>query len=421
MKNEMYSIWHEVLGDFATSTFVWQLLAIITALLFAGLINRILRVYVTRHSPIEWRIAIQGINRVLFPLTALLFLTLARLIIQHWQHVGMIKLATTLLIAMAVIRLAVYALRYVFSPSGWVEKTEHVIATSIWIILALHLSGLLPDILQSLDDVVFSVGKLRISLLVFLQGLSTVVITVVAALWISRIIENRLMRAEHLNANMRVVIGKVLRIVLTVAGVLTAFSIMGLDITLLSVFGGALGVGLGFGLQKIASNFVSGFIILLDDSIHMGDIITIDAHYGIVSDLRARYLVLRKHDGTEVVIPNETLITTPVINHSFTDNKARIQMAMQVSYDSPLELAMQLMKDAAMEHERVLKQPEPEVLIKGFGESGIDLLLSFWIPDPEEGSAGMQSAIYMAIWKRFNAQGVHVPYPQREIRIVKQE
>ena len=150
----------------------------------------------------------------------------------------------------------------------------------------------------------------------------------------------------------------------------------------------------------------------------MGDVITVDNHYGVISDLRSRYMVLRKLDGTQVVIPNETFITNAVINHSFTDRKARVQMPMQVSYDSPLELAMQIMREAAHAQTRVLNDPAPEVQIKGFGENGIDLSLSIWIPDPEEGSSSLQSAIYLNIWRAFQQHAISIPFPQREIRIL---
>ena len=216
----------------------------------------------------------------------------------------------------------------------------------------------------------------------------------------------------------RVVMTKLVRILLTLVGVLVALSAVGFDITLLSVFGGALGVGLGFGLQKIASNYVSGFIILLDESVHLGDVITLDGHYGVVEQIRSRYLVLRKLDNTEVIIPNETLIASAVINHSLTDRRAKVQMPIQVSYEGDLELAMRIMREAAERHPRVLDDPAPEVHLKGFGESGIDLQLSFWIPDPEEGSSSLQSALYLEIWRAFQVQGVSVPYPQREIRIL---
>jgi small-conductance mechanosensitive channel len=419
MKNEMFTVWQEILGDFNHPVFIWQIVIIVLGLATAWMINGILRRYVMAHAPLDWKAAIGGINRVLFPLSALVFIFVAKLIMHQWYHVSALKLAVTLLFAMAVIRLAVYALRYIFSPSGWLYKTEHLLAGTIWFLLALHLSGVLPDLLQALDDVSFSIGKNKLSLLLIIQGLVTVVLTVIVALWLSRMIENRLMRTEQLNGNMRVVITKVVRIILTVMAVLFAFSAIGLDLTLLSVFGGALGVGLGFGLQKIASNFVSGFIILLDDSMRMGDIITVDHHYGIVRDLRARYLVLAKLDGTQVVIPNETLITNPVINHSYADRRGKAELSLQVSYDSDLELAIQLLKQAAQTQERVMQTPAPEVLVKGFGESGIDLTLTVWIPDPEVGHGGLVSTIYQEIWRAFKLNNISIPYPQREIRILE--
>jgi small-conductance mechanosensitive channel len=226
------------------------------------------------------------------------------------------------------------------------------------------------------------------------------------------------MRNEHINMNMRVVMSKLLRGFLLVIALLIGLSAVGLDVTLLSVFGGALGVGLGFGLQRIASNYVSGFIILLDRSMQIGDVLTVDNHYGVVTDLRTRYLVLRKLDDTEVIIPNEMLIINPVINHSHTDPKARVQLPVQISYDSPLELAMQLVTDAAKQHERVLAKPAPVVHIKGFADNGIDLVLTFWMPDPEEGPAAMQSDVYLAIWHAFKANNITIPYPQREVRLL---
>jgi small-conductance mechanosensitive channel len=319
---------------------------------------------------------------------------------------------------MAAIRLVVYALRYIFAPSGWVRAMESTISAIVWVILALHLSGLLPEILAALEDVSFSVGKHPITLLLVIQALFTVLIVLVIALWVSAMLENKLMRSEHISINMRVVLSKLLRIVLSVVAILMALSAIGFDITLLSVFGGALGVGIGLGLQKIASNYVSGFILLTDKSMQIGDVITVDNHYGVVSDLRSRYMVLRKLDGTQVIIPNEILITNAVINHSYIEHKSRVEISVQVSYESPLEQAMQLMRDAANNQPRVLIEPAPEVQIKGFGENGIDLILTAWVPDPEEGTAGLQSAIFLEIWRSFQKHAILIPYPQREVRIL---
>ncbi len=414
-------IWQEVWADIFTPAGFWQLAIIGAACVAAWALNGALRAYVRKRAQ-EIRnaqtleVTVHGINRVLYPLTALIVVWLAKVILAQSQHVSLLKLASHLLLAMAAIRLVVYILRYIFAQRGWVKKTENVIAVCIWAILALYLSGLMPELVNALEEMSFTIGKNKVNLLLIIQALLTVVITVIIALWLSRMIENRLMQTTHFNPNMRVVLSKVLRIMLTVFAVLFAFSAIGLDITLLSVFGGALGVGLGFGLQKIASNFISGFILLLDDSMHIGDIITVEGHYGVVSDLRARYLVLKKLDGTEVVIPNETLIAHPVVNHSFTDHKARVQMPIQISYDSPLELALRLMEAAAKQHSRVLAEPVPQALLKGFGEKGIDLMLNLWIPDPEEGSAALQSEIYLEIWQAFMANGVFMPYPPREVK-----
>lgn len=418
MNPEMHLMWQEFLADLTTPAFAWQAGILIVSLLLAWSINGLLRAYVMRRAPETWKVAIGGINRVLFPLSSLAFVTIGKLLLSYWGHTSLLILATKLLIAMAVIRLAVYALRFIFAPSGWLKTMESAISTTVWVLLALHLSGLLPQVRMVLEEVSFKIGKSPVNLLQILQAVLTVLVTLFFALWLSRILENKLMRSEHLGINMRVILSKVVRIALSFTAILMALSAVGLDITLLSVFGGALGVGLGFGLQKIASNYVSGFIILTDKSMQIGDVVTIDNHYGVVDDLRSRYMILRKLDGTQVIIPNENLITNPVINHSLAENKARVQLFVQVSYESPLKLAMQLMCDAASRQPRVLVEPKPEARIEAFGESGIDLSLNIWIPDPEEGSASLRSAIYLDIWEAFQANGISIPYPQREIRIL---
>jgi small-conductance mechanosensitive channel len=408
----------EILADIATPAGLWQLAVVIAACAAAWAINGLLRARVMRYAPEHWKLGIGGINRVLFPLSTLLFVLTGKLILAYWQHTSFLLLVSKLLLAMAAIRLVVYALRYIIEPGGLLKTLENTIAGAIWILLALHLSGILPEILSALEAIEFKIGKNPVNLLLALQGILTILITIFIALWCSRIFENRLLRVNNINMNLRVVLAKLLRVMLLFIAVLIALSAVGLDITMLSVFGGALGVGLGFGLQRIASNYVSGFIILLDKSMQIGDVVTIDVHYGVVSDLRTRYLVLRKLDGTEVIIPNETLITNPVINHSFSDHKARVQMPIQVSYDSALELAMQVMQGAAERHPRVMVEPAPAVQIKGFGESGIDLMLTIWIPDPEEGSAALQSEIYLEIWQAFKQNNISIPFPQREVRII---
>lgn len=401
MNNEILHIWQELLADLKTSAVLWQLAVIFAAVTLAWMLNGALRSYVMAKAPEHWKVAIGSVNRMLFPLTTLFFIVISQLVLSGWQHISLLQLASRLFLAMAVIRLAVYLLRYLFSPSGWLKSLENLIGWGVWGLLALHLTGVLPQIMQGMQDMRFNIGKNPVNLLLVLQALLTVIITIFIALWLSRLLENKLMRAEQVNVNLRVVLGKLIRIILLFIATLVALSAVGLDITLLSVFGGALGVGLGFGLQRIASNYVSGFIILLDKSMQIGDVISVDKHYGVVQDLRSRYMVLGKLDGTHVIIPNESLITTAVINHSLTEHKGRVQVELAINVNSPLELALQLMQDIAKLQIRVLQTPSPAARIKGFTENGVELTLTVWISDPEKGALSLQSALFLDIWKVF--------------------
>lgn len=419
MNQEIQLIWQEVIQDISTPAALWQLSIILFALGVAGLINGASRRYVMQHAPENWRLGIGGINRVLFPLSTLAIVLIGKAILGHWQHTSLLHLAITLLVAMAVIRLLVYAVRYIISPGGLLKTLENSLSAFIWIILALHLSGLLPEIVEILQDIEFNIGKTSVNLLVVLQAILTIFTTLFVAMWISRVLENKLMNAGHVNMNMRVVMSKILRIALLFIAIMIGLSSVGLDLTLLSVFGGALGVGLGFGLQRIASNYVSGFILLLDKSMQIGDIVTVeDKHYGVITDLRTRYLVLKKLDGTQVIVPNESLIINAVINHSYTDRNSRVLLDVQVAYESDLELVLNLMTKAAQDNVRVLVTPEPVATIKAFADSGVDMTLSIWISDPENGQLALKSDIYLALWKLFKQNGISIPFPQRELRIL---
>lgn len=419
MNDGIKHIWQEAIADIGTSVAIWQISVIIAACAIAWMINGVLRAYVTRNAPENWKLGIGTVNRLLFPLSTLVIVLLAKWILGHWQHTSVLHLASNLLLAMAAVRLAVYAVRYMLAPGSMLKTLENATAMLIWLVLALHLSGLLPEILNALETIEFNIGKNQVNLLIILQGLLTILVTIFAAMWLSRFAENKLMHIDHLNANTRVMLTKVLRIFLLFIAVLVALSAVGLDLTLLSVFGGALGVGLGFGLQRIASNYVSGFILLMDKSIQIGHVVTIDVHYGVIRDLRTRYLVLQKLDGTEVIIPNETLIINPVINHSFLDRNTRVLLPIQVAYQSDLDLTLKLLLKAAELHPRVLVTPEPNALVKGFADSGIDLTLSVWIADAENGTASLQSEIYLTIWRLFKDNDISIPYPQREVRILR--
>jgi len=417
MPHRAHNLLTEFLSDLEETTMLWQLAVLGFSLALAWGFSRLLRSHLPK-SEGAIKVGLGGVSRVAFPLVALLLVVIGKTVLKNWYSVNLLNIATSLLLAMALVRLAVYALRKIFAPSGWLHSSERFIAMVIWVGLALHLTGFLPEILDALDDLSFHIGKQKISLLTILSGILSVLVTVLAAMWLGRVLENRVMGAEKLDMNFRVVLAKLIRAVLIVLGVLIALPIAGIDITVLSVFGGALGIGIGFGLQKIASNYVSGFIVLLDRSIHPGDVLTVDGRFGTVSQLTARYLVLRSNDGTEAIIPNETLISSTVVNHSYSNRQMRLAIPVQVSYQSDLNQALTILNEAAAAQPRVLKEPPPGAFLKAFGDNGIDLELGVWINDPEEGQLNLRSNINLEIWRRFQAAGIEIPYPQRDVRII---
>ncbi len=289
-----------------------------------------------------------------------------------------------------------------------------------WSVVAVHLTGLLPDLIAALEAVSFSAGKQKFTLWLLLQGTGTVLVTLLVALWVGGIIEARLHGAETLDANLRVVLSRVTKALLILLAVLISLPLVGLDLTALSVFGGALGVGIGFGLQKIAGNYVAGFIILLDRSIRLGNMITVDTFSGQVTKITTRYTVLRGLTGVESIVPNELLIGSVVQNETYTNTKVRQAVTVQVGYKVDVEQAMRILVEAAQRHERVLNDPPPEAFLLRFADSGIDLQLGFWIGDPHMGTLGTKSAINLDIWRELKRAGIEIPYPQREVRVLNE-
>jgi small-conductance mechanosensitive channel len=365
------------------------------------------------------RIGAGSVNRMIFPLTALLLLLVARAVLRLWQPPLFFSIAVPLVIALALIRLCVYGLHNVFGPSRWLPISERAISFTIFGALLLYYFGILPEIGNALGEAKIPLGESEFSVFDLGRDALVVVLAIGVSLWVSGLLEQQLLRHAGGDTNVRAVLAKLFRALLLLVGVLIALSAVGIDLTVLSVFGGALGVGIGLGLQKLASNYIAGFTILLDRSVRIGDMITVDNRFGIVSKATARYVVLRSLDGVEAIVPNELMVTTTVLNHSYTSRDIRLGVPIQISYDSDLELATQLMTEAALSEPRVLRQPNPPaVLILRFAESGIDLELAVWIRDPENGQGNLRSAIYHRIWRAFRERGVKIPYPQREVRLV---
>jgi small-conductance mechanosensitive channel len=361
-----------------------------------------------------------SVNRLIFPLTTLALLLVIQAVVRHWHVPVFFPIAIPLVIALALIRLFVYALRNLFGTRGAVLASERAISFTIWGALLLYYVGILPEIGAALEETRMPIGRAEVSLLDLGRDALAVIVVLILALWISSLIEQRLMRVTHFDSNLRVLLAKLFRAILILVGVLVALSFVGIDLTVLSVFGGAVGVGIGLGLQKLASNYIAGFTILLDRSIRVGDMITVDNRFGVVSKVTARYVVVRSLDGVEAIVPNETLVTTTVLNHSYTSKEVKIGITLQVAYGTDLDLAMRLMAEVALAQTRVLRATAiaPVINVLGFGDSGIELELAVWINDPENGQANLKSALNVGILNAFQQHGIEIPYPTRDIRIL---
>ncbi len=398
---------------------LWQVGVLLVCGLASWGLMRLLGNYVAEKEA-GWPIGRTTVNHIGIPLIALFFVALGRNLLQPDHEVHLLNIAVPLLAALALIRILVYMLRNVFKNNTSIKVWERYIAWTIWIGFALHITGLFPVIDSILDNVSFESGNHHFSLFLALEAIVVVAIAIIGALWMAQIVETQLLRTTGMDPSLRLALIKTIRTLLLMAGILVALPAVGIDITVLSVFGGAVGVGLGFGLQKIASNYISGFIILLDRSIRPGDMVTVDNRYGEVSQLNTRYTLLRVLDGTEVIIPNETLITSTVINHSFTKRNVTTKLPIQVSYDSDLDQVSALMKEIALRHPRVLQNDDytASVFLTAFADSGINLELIVWIADPEEGQVSLRSELYLEIWREFKLRGIEIPYPRRDIQIL---
>jgi len=412
-------VWQEVQAYLGEPDFVWQLLLLGGCLLLALLGESLLRHRRTGEG-CAGALGHGGMKRVTFPLLALLLVLLARPVAAEWTSVGLFSLAVPLLAAWAVIRVVFYVVRVSLVGAVWLAPFERIFALLAWAVVALYILGLLPEVIAVAESVSFNVGKQKLSLWHLLQGMVAVLATVLVALWLSSAIEARLNRAVGLDDNLRQVFTRLTRALLILLAVLIVLPMVGIDLTMLSVFGGALGVGLGFGLQKIASNYVSGFIILLDNSIRIGNVIAVGDDRGEVTRITTRYTVLKNVAGAEALVPNELLVGSVVRNESYSDTKIRIALPVQVAYDSDLERAMEIMAAAARAQERVLAEPAPVVLLREFADSGINLELGFWVADPQNGVGPLRSEVNLAIWREFKRAGVSIPFPQREIRILNE-
>lgn len=415
----------DLLRDAGGPGFFWQLGVLAACLLVAWPLAR----YVTKRlearyesSSFSLRLAAVSLERAMFPLIAWLLVLSARFALAPFVSISVLRLALVPLFGISSLYVAFYILRRVLSGNGQLHGmlvlVEKVLTTVVWLGMALYVLGVLSDVMAWMHAVRFSIGgKHDVSLASTLMAVVWILLTVLAAMWFGSWLEERLMRAPSLDANLKVVLTRIAKALLLLVSLLLSLSLVGIDLTVLSVFGGALGVGLGLGLQKIASNYISGFIILLDRSVKLGDQITVDKYTGIVSQIRTRYTVVRNGDG-ETLVPNEQLVAQSVQNHSFSGTNVRVATRVQADYAADPETVITLLQDCVRDLPRVLPEPAPAAFLVMFADNGIEYEVAVNIADPQNGKLGVQSAMNRAIWRTFREHGISIPYPQREMRVL---
>lgn len=412
----------QTLAQFNNAENWLQLGVIVITLLITWVIIRLSgRIMTKRNIGQQTRmrpLAPRPLQRVLIPLLSLLLVAGAYLLftIIH-EPADLLYIASVILFTLTGLRSLQYWLRQHFTDTATLKAWERFINMVVWIAVIFYLSNLLPTLLAFLDSLAIKIGEVRISVLSAINLVLLIAVLFTFAVWLSAFLERRLKTYTQLSSNVRVVLTKVTRYVLIALSIIIALNAVGIDLTALTVFGGALGVGIGFGLQRIASNFISGFLLLFDRSIQPGDLIRIGDRLGQVQELRARYLVVRDYDGVSTLIPNENLITSEVINWSYGDSNIRLKVPVEISYDNDPEKVLALLLQIATQHPRTLDDPPPAAVILQFATNGIQLEISFWIDDPQNGMGSLRSEINIAIWREFKAHNITFPLPQHDIHI----
>ena len=356
------------------------------------------------------------IDGVLFPVLALVFAVAARWALKDVVPLVIFRLVVPVFTSLLVIRLTVRVLHNAFPTSKLMRVVERSVSWLAWIAVVLWILGVLPLVLGEMEAIRWRIGATQISLRDLIEGLLTGVIVLVIALWLSAAIEQKLLKDATDDLSVRKIAANAVRAAMLFIGLMFALSAAGIDLTALGVLGGALGVGIGFGLQKLAANYVSGFVILAERSVRIGDMVRIDNFEGRITDINTRYTVIRALNGRESIVPNEMLITQRVENSSLADRSVAASTTVQVAYGTDLETLMPRLAAAVSEVPRILRDPGPAVFLSAFASDGLELTVSFWIADPENGQLGPRSAANLVILRVLNDAGIEIPYPQRVLR-----
>lgn len=410
------------LAGFTQPTVLVELaaLAICVALAwgFSWALRNALRMQDDRSSVLFGRRLVDG---VMFPLALLLLGYIARAIVLKFFPLAAFKVAIPVLVSLVVIRVGVKVLQVAFTTAPWVRALERTISWVAWLAMVLWVSGLLPVVLAELDDITWKIGATTLSLRTLLEGSITAGAVMILALWVSSAIESRLLRkATGGDLSMRKAVSNAVRALLLFVGLIIALSAVGIDLTALSVFSGAIGVGVGFGLQKLASNYVSGFVILAERRLRIGDNVKVDSFEGRILDINTRYSVIRSPAGRESIVPNELMVINRVENLSTALTRVWQTSVISVAYDSDVELVSQLLLAAVSEQEDALKEPAPQASLSAFGPDGLQFTVGYWI-NSGDGAEQLRllSRINRRILQSLQEHGIEIPGPQRVVRVTE--
>ncbi len=355
------------------------------------------------------------VDGALFPVLALLLALLARWLLKDQLPIAVFKLVVPILMSLAVIRLTVRVLHITFPQSRLMRLVERSVSWLAWIAVVLWITGALPLLLQELDNITWKFGATKISVRNLIEGVISGILALLLALWVSSLLESRLLKGATDNISIRKMAANALRAVFLFVGLMFALSAAGIDLTALGVLGGALGVGIGFGLQKLAANYISGFVILAERSMRIGDMVKVDNFEGRITDITTRYTVIRSLNGRESIVPNEMMITQRVENSSLADPKVQMTTVVQVAYGTDVATLLPQMSQAVAQVPRVLADPEPITLLTAFAADGLELTVAFWIGDPQNGQGNVRSSVNLAVLALLNQLGVEIPFPQRVV------
>ena len=396
--------------------FISQLLLLILVIGTAFLAENLIRKQLSKKNKLENLNNLKDIFKIFRPIVMLAILFSAMLFLREgdlqWR---LLYFANSVLILLIFVRLGIIFVRYILKPGPWLRPFENIFAGIIVTGYLAFQFGILKQIQEKLDSIKFLIAEESITLLLIVETILGIFIAVLIAMTFARIIENQIMkiRSKSFRPNQRIVIIKVLKILLYIFAIVLVLSSLGIDLSFLTIFGGAFGLGLAFGFQKVAANYISGFLLLSDESIRVGDMIDMNGHYGRVSEIKSRYTAIKRLDGVEELIPNEQLLTSVITNLTFSNTTVKIPLELQISYESSIDKAIEVILKVCYDEKRVIQDPRPDVYVKEFADSGINLHVACFVADPEKGFLSLKSDIYRGIFEEFKSNNIEIPYPHR--------